>query len=65
MALHNQLPDQRSQITYYAPEFDRRASEQRALETALRDADLDQEFHLIWQPIVDASGTGVCAAEAL
>lgn len=65
LALHSQAPDQRGAITYYAPEFDRRASEQRALETALRNADFDAEFRLLWQPIVDGGDATVCAAEAL
>ena len=65
MALHSQGADRRGVISYYAPEFDRRASEERVLETALRNADLDTEFRLAWQPIVDASETRVCAAEVL
>ncbi|MDX1609322.1 MAG: EAL domain-containing protein [Halofilum sp. (in: g-proteobacteria)] len=65
LALHSQPPGQRSAITYYAPEFDRRASEQRALESALRKADLDREFRLAWQPVVDPTAGRVCAAEAL
>lgn len=64
LALHSQSSGQYSTITYYAPEFDRRASEQRALETALRNADFDQEFRLAWQPVV-ADGGRICCAEAL
>lgn len=65
LALHSQPTDRRSVITYYAPEFDRRASEQRALETALRNAVFEEEFRLVWQPIVDATRSGVHCAEAL
>lgn len=65
LALHSQSSDQSSTITYYAPEFDRRASEQRALETALRHADFNEEFRLAWQPIVVADQGRVCCAEAL
>lgn len=65
LALHSQPPGQRSLITYYAPEFDRRASEQRALETALRNADFNEEFRLVWQPIVAGDESGIRCAEAL
>lgn len=64
LALHSQPSGRHSTITYYAPEFDRRASEQRALETALRHADFSEEFRLAWQPIVAANGH-VRGAEAL
>ena len=65
LALHSQSRAERSAITYYAPEFDRRASEQRALEAALRDADLDREFSLAWQPILDTDDQSVRASEVL
>jgi len=65
LALHSQPEDQSSLITYYAPEYDRRASEQRALETALRNADFDREFRLAWQPIIDLQSHAQCGAEVL
>jgi len=65
LALHSQPEGQVGGITYYAPEFDRRASEQRALERALRNAEFEREFHLHWQPIVDADERELRAAEVL
>lgn len=65
VALHSQPEGQTSVITYYAPEYDRRASEQRALETALRNADFDREFRLAWQPIIDPRDHALCGAEVL
>lgn len=65
LALQNQPGDRAGAITYYAPEFDRRASEERALERALRNADFDKEFRLAWQPIVDLRDRRMRAAEVL
>lgn len=65
LALHSQPEGRASEITYYAPEFDRRASEQRAMEAALRNADFDREFRLTWQPIVDPRNRSLHAAEVL
>lgn len=65
LALHSQPSEQHSTIAYYAPEFDRRANEQRALETALRNADFNEEFRLAWQPVVVAGEGRICCAEAL
>ncbi|MDZ7829599.1 MAG: EAL domain-containing protein [Halofilum sp. (in: g-proteobacteria)] len=65
LALHSQPEGQVGGITWYAPEFDRRASEQRTLETALRKADFEREFRLLWQPIVDPRKRELRAAEVL
>lgn len=65
LALHSQPEGGIAGITYYAPEFDRRASEQRALETALRNADFEREFSLRWQPIVDPRRRELRGAEVL
>lgn len=67
LALHSGPAGKRSTITYYAPELDRRASEQRALETALRNAVFEAEFRLAWQPVVAMGERAGCVrgAEAL
>lgn len=65
LALHSQPEGRIAGITYYAPEFDRRASEQRTLETALRNSEFDREFRLVWQPVVDPRRGRTQAAEVL
>ncbi|MDT8410439.1 MAG: GGDEF domain-containing protein [Wenzhouxiangellaceae bacterium] len=65
LALHNAPSDARGQITYYEPELNERARRQRELELALHDVQVERDFHLAWQPIVDVRSSQLFGAEAL
>ena len=65
IALHSQPDDQLSTLTYYAPEFDRRARERRDLELALRGALEAGEFRLEWQPVTEIGTRRTVGSEAL
>lgn len=65
LALHNAPADARGQINYYEPGLDARARRQRELGLALHDVDMERDFHLAWQPIVDVRSGELFGAEAL
>jgi diguanylate cyclase (GGDEF)-like protein len=64
-ALYNSKTSRRGMATLYSAEHESRIRSERAIETALQSADLDQEMQIHLQPIVDADLGRVVAVEAL
>jgi diguanylate cyclase (GGDEF)-like protein len=64
-ALYNSKTSRRGSATLYSAEHESRIRSERAIETALQSADLDQEMQIHLQPMVDADLGRVVAVEAL
>jgi len=65
LALHSMKVGGQERIVYYEPEMNAEARRQRELEHALRLANVEQDFALEFQPIVEVSNGRFIAAEAL
>jgi diguanylate cyclase (GGDEF)-like protein len=65
LALYRAKADGRGIWRRYDPEMDERMQGRRALQSALRQAILRQEFYLEYQPIVDFADRRIVGAEAL
>jgi diguanylate cyclase (GGDEF)-like protein len=63
-ALYNGKIDRRGFTTLYAALHAERIRSERTIESALQSADLDDEMHIHFQPIMNRRGD-VCAVEAL
>jgi diguanylate cyclase (GGDEF)-like protein/PAS domain S-box-containing protein len=65
MALYRAKFEGRNGYRFFEPEMGAAAGERLALESDLRRALQQNEFELVYQPIVDAKTLKICAAEAL
>lgn len=64
-ALYNSKTGRRGQATLYSVEHERQIRSDRAIESALQGADLEEEFEVYLQPILDLQQGGVTGFEAL
>ncbi|MEX6509238.1 putative bifunctional diguanylate cyclase/phosphodiesterase [Jiella sp. M17.18] len=64
-ALYHSKSERRGAVTVYSAEHERQIKPERAIEAALRTANLDDEMELHLQPVVDGHTGGVVAVEAL
>ena len=65
MALYRAKSDGRSVFRYFEPEMDEQLQARRLLEIDLRNAVLNDEFQLFYQPQVDAVSEEITGCEAL
>ena len=65
MALYRAKSDGRSTYRYFEPEMDEQLQNRRALEIDLRNAVINDEFELYYQPQVDAVTEQITGCEAL
>lgn len=65
VALYQAKAEGRGIYRFYEPEMNERLQRRRVLEAELRAADFDQQFHLVFQPIVELDSEKVVAMEAL
>lgn len=65
LALYRAKADGRGTLCYFEPQMDLRTQARRALETDLRLAVNEHQFHLLYQPQVDITSGGVTTFEAL
>jgi diguanylate cyclase (GGDEF)-like protein len=65
LALYRAKAEGRRTFRFFAPEMDSDLRTRRALERDLRNAYANQEFTLVYQPIVSLATNRVCAFEAL
>ena len=65
MALYRAKSEGRNGYRFFDPDMGAAANERLALEGDLRRALRNNEFQLLYQPIVDAKTMRICAAEAL
>ncbi|MFE1597334.1 putative bifunctional diguanylate cyclase/phosphodiesterase [Methylobacterium sp. ID0610] len=64
-ALYHAKALHRGTAIVYAPEHEARLRRHAAVEQALRSADLEREFDLAYQPIIDVAAGRIAAYEAL
>ncbi|SUB01890.1 Bacteriophytochrome cph2 [Pannonibacter phragmitetus] len=64
-ALYNSKTGRRGQATLYSVEHERQIRSDRAIESALQGADLEKEFEIYLQPILDLQKCRVTGFEAL
>ncbi|MGF1697594.1 EAL domain-containing protein [Vibrio lamellibrachiae] len=55
----------KNQIGYYSKEMDLVVKRRTQIERALRNGDIEKEFHLVYQPYFDRQGKNVAGVEAL
>ncbi|EKF40424.1 putative bifunctional diguanylate cyclase/phosphodiesterase [Nitratireductor indicus] len=65
VALYQAKADGRGVFRFYERGMNKRLQRRRALEAELRSANLDEQFHLVFQPIIDLGMNKVTAFEAL
>ncbi len=65
VALYQAKADGRGVFRFYERGMNKRLQRRRALEAELRSANLDEQFHLVFQPIIDLGLNKVTAFEAL
>jgi diguanylate cyclase (GGDEF)-like protein len=65
MALYGAKTDGRGTFRFFEPEMDARVKARRALELDLRQAVVNGEFELYYQPLVNLERNEVCSCEAL
>ena len=65
MALYRAKSDGRAVFRYFEPEMDEQLQARRSLEVDLRNAVLNDEFQLYYQPQVDAMTEEITGCEAL
>jgi diguanylate cyclase (GGDEF)-like protein len=65
LALYRAKEEGRGTVRFYDPAMDEHVRERRALQSALRNALSQREFHLDYQPIVDLATCRIVGAEAL
>lgn len=64
-ALYNSKTGRRGQATLYSVEHERQIRSDRAIESALQGADLEEEFEVYLQPILDLQKGSITGFEAL
>ncbi|MGC9458952.1 putative bifunctional diguanylate cyclase/phosphodiesterase [Vibrio genomosp. F10] len=55
----------KNQVGYYSKEMDEAVQRRTQIERALRNAEIENEFRLVYQPYFDQSGANVVGVEAL
>ncbi|EKF17788.1 putative bifunctional diguanylate cyclase/phosphodiesterase [Nitratireductor pacificus] len=65
VALYQAKADGRGVYRFYEPDMNKRLQRRRTLETELRAANLDEQFYLVFQPIIDLDANKVTTFEAL
>jgi diguanylate cyclase (GGDEF)-like protein len=65
LALYRAKSERRGKHRFFEPEMDRLMQERRDLERELRNALINDEFELHYQPIVDVASGEICGCEAL
>ncbi|MCR4265519.1 bifunctional diguanylate cyclase/phosphodiesterase [Nitratireductor sp. ZSWI3] len=65
VALYQAKADGRGVFRFYEPGMNKRLQRRRTLEAELRAANLDEQFHLVFQPIIDLDTNKVTTFEAL
>lgn len=64
-ALYNSKTESRGQATLYSSQHERQIRSDRAIESALQAADIDLEFEVFMQPILDLAQNEIAGYEAL
>lgn len=65
VALYQAKADGRGVYRFYEEGMNKRLQRRRTLEAELRSANLDEQFHLVFQPIIDLDANKVTTFEAL
>ena len=65
IALYRAKSSGRNQFSFFEEEIDRQLREKRSIETDLRQAILDDQLHVVYQPQVSSDGRHVRSFEAL
>jgi diguanylate cyclase (GGDEF)-like protein len=65
LAMYGAKADGRRTYRFFEPEMDARVKARRTLELDIRQAIVDNEFELHYQPVVDLGSDGIAGCEAL